>query len=224
MLNVVCIWSPSKVYTADYVNILAAAVKRHLTVPYRFCCLTSIASWDGAELKLLDKEIKVGLSQSGWSGWWLTIELFKLEQFEGPVLYLDLDTFIVDNIDFLAEPYEGIIMGLDDFYRPGTFMNAVMLFNPCKELNAVYEYLLDPAHFAAAKKLRFGDMQYTEERLKVAGIKPEVMDTRWPGKIISYKKHFMKKASLSGVSIVCCHGTPKPHEIHHPLLKPHWRL
>ena len=221
MLNIVTIWTPSRVFTADYVNILYASVKRNITHPARFFCLTDA---DVEHQFMLHHGIHVLHAESGWHGWWLSIELFAPMMFDGPVVYMDLDTFITGNIDFLADDYDGILMGLNDFYHPGTFANGVMKFNPCPALEAIYSFLREPHNYREANKLTFKDMEYTGKRLKAGGIKYDRWQDKYPGKIISYKTEYKKGHSLDGVSIVCCHGLPKPHEIHDAPLREHWRL
>jgi hypothetical protein len=90
MINVVCVLRQgSKVgYDASWVRKLRDAVARNLTLPYKFICLS-------------DCEVpceRIPLEPTG-DGFWAKLQLFKPRIFTGPVLYIDLDTVICQNID-----------------------------------------------------------------------------------------------------------------------------
>lgn len=92
-------------YGPEYVNNLYAMVKRNLTSPFRFICLTdnTYGLHSAIETKpLRDKSLR---------GWWTKIAFFQSPLFdiEGPVLTMDLDVVIVDNIDCFFD------------YKPGSF-------------------------------------------------------------------------------------------------------
>lgn len=90
MLNIVCVLKQGgKVgYDSTWVDKLQSAIQRHVTLPYRFICLSD------CEVNC----IRIPLTDVG-SGFWSKMELFKPGQFVGPVLYIDLDTVICSNID-----------------------------------------------------------------------------------------------------------------------------
>lgn len=84
-------------YSAEYVNNLARAVRRHLTLPHRFVCLTDDARGidRGVETKALTEDLP---------GWWNKLALFKprIHDLQGSLLYFDLDMIVVRNIDDIA--------------------------------------------------------------------------------------------------------------------------
>ena len=65
----------------DYVGAFHNSLKRHLTVPFEFACLT----------------------KSSLPSWWGKMDIFKAG---GPIIYSDLDMVICGNVDFLSE-YQG---------------------------------------------------------------------------------------------------------------------
>ena len=81
-------------YKTEYVFKLQAMVKRHMTVPHRFVCLTDRPK----ELPGIETVLVKGLP-----GWWGKLWLFNSEWRNERVLYFDLDTVICDNIDDLAQ-------------------------------------------------------------------------------------------------------------------------
>lgn len=94
MITVACVLrQDGKVgYDATWVDKLQNAVKRHLTIPHRFVCLSDCA---------VECE-RIPLGSLG-SGYWAKLQLFQAGLFDTPVLYLDLDTLICNNIDELVE-------------------------------------------------------------------------------------------------------------------------
>lgn len=92
---------------ADYVARMLSMVKRNLSEPFRFECLT-----DEGDL----------------GGWWAKIELFRPGRFSGRVVYFDLDTVIVGDLaPLVAAP--GIIH-LDEWGWPAaTLCSSVMVWD-----------------------------------------------------------------------------------------------
>ncbi len=102
MNNVVCMkWG--KKYSPDYVNILYHMVKRNLTVPFRFICMTEHPEG-------IEKEIDVlplpAFDEPGPEDYkkcqaWQKLSLFAdpLYDIQGKILFFDLDIVVIDNID-----------------------------------------------------------------------------------------------------------------------------
>ena len=94
MINVACVLrAGGKVgYDAAWVAKLQRAVERNLSHPHRFVCLS-------------DCEVPcehIALETVG-KGFWSKVQLFKPGLFDGPVLYLDLDTVICSSIDSIVD-------------------------------------------------------------------------------------------------------------------------
>lgn len=83
-------------YTAEWVHKLRRSVAQHLSIPHRFVCLSDCeVDCERIELQYAD------------SGFWAKLELFRPGLFDGPVLYIDLDTVICGNIDSIIESCQG---------------------------------------------------------------------------------------------------------------------
>ncbi len=101
-VNVICMKWGTK-YGPDYVNTLYSMVKRHLTLPFRFVCLTDDTNGftDGIEsFPIPPLDIPDG-PERGWDK--LVTFTSPLYDLQGQVLFLDLDVVIVDNIDCFFE-------------------------------------------------------------------------------------------------------------------------
>lgn len=77
----------------EIVPWLKRQVDRHVTVPHRFVCLTDLERIEGVETIRL---------KHNWPGWWSKIELFTPGLLNDKVLYMDIDTVILQNIDDLC--------------------------------------------------------------------------------------------------------------------------
>ncbi|HEY7885773.1 MAG TPA: glycosyltransferase [Cellvibrionaceae bacterium] len=109
-VNILCVKWGNK-YGPEYVNKLFSMVSRHLSLPFRFICLTD--NPEGIKPGIDVKPIpSVGFEdfdlRKPWSlnhGWLKVTSFAKpLHDITGPTLFLDLDVVIVDNIDCFFEP------------------------------------------------------------------------------------------------------------------------
>src|SRR5690554_712883 len=111
-LTVACVLRASKEFTPDQVGRLADSVQRHTKA--RFVCLSDV-----------DVPCERIPLVTDWPGWLAKIELFRKGLFDGPVVYLDLDTVVLDDISFLARSTPGLTI-LSDFYKPEIPASGVM--------------------------------------------------------------------------------------------------
>lgn len=113
MLYVLCLKCGDK-YGPEYVNRLANAVGRHLSVPHTVVCFTDDASGIAHSIKTIKLP-----DSSRISGWWWKTYLFKTGIFSDSdvLLYFDLDMVIVDDITPLATYLPDEFLGMRDVYR-----------------------------------------------------------------------------------------------------------
>ena len=77
------------------------------------------------------------------SSWWYKVQLFNPEQHRGNLLYFDLDTIIVNNIDWIWQLPQNYFWAVRDFKylfksRRATINSSVMWFN-LQKYNYVYQ-------------------------------------------------------------------------------------
>lgn len=200
---VVCVKVGTK-YGPEYVNRLAAMVARQTTLPYEFVCLTD----DETGLDVAWADIRTGLT-----GWWEKLVLFQPHPFlfERRVIFLDLDTVIVGNMDFLLE-YSGHFAILRDFYDHKHMGSAVMSFEPGFGQHIFTDYTKEQ------EGRWWGDQAWIEHCVKDAD--------RWQdlyhGMVVSYKVH-CQDGIPEGARVICFHGEPRPHQVTHlPWMQEHW--
>ena len=97
MINIICVKEGDK-YSADYVNRLHLMCCLNINRPMRFMCYTDDARGIDRDIEILPIPDKYHLG-----GWWDKMGIFRKGLIPNPngfpVLYLDLDTVIQQNLD-----------------------------------------------------------------------------------------------------------------------------
>lgn len=203
MLTVACVYKPGNGFSEEYVTRLRDGVKEHCKANYEFVCLTN-QRVPGVNCLPLERSNR---------GWWNKLELFRLQ---GPIVYFDLDTVIVDDITDICT-YLHVFSALSNFKR-GVFASGFMAW--CGDhsyLNVDIDKQTDREYNGGetGKWDRHGDQGYISEHLQV---EPEMTNDIFPGRFVSYKWQVRRQGKVpKGASVVCFHGRPRPHQIN-------WRL
>ena len=134
MTTVVCVWVRANVpYDVEYVTKLYSMVSRWLSRPFRFVCLT-----DQPEALPVYIDVVSIKHPKGLYGWWSKVELFnQAHGFTGRMLYLDLDTLVVDKLDdivdypapFALVPHAGTFNGKFGLQVVKRFNSSVMVWD-----------------------------------------------------------------------------------------------
>lgn len=196
MLNIVCVQTGNYLGMGErYVRRLKAAVDRHITLEHRFVCLTDKAM-DGIECL-----------SAAHGGWWEKLSIFRPGLFTDRVMFLDLDTFILANIDDVAS-YSGNFAVLHDFWNSKGLGPAVMLFDPGWASFIWEEWAAE----GFPKKMANGDQGWIETRHQGRMRKDvAILQELFPGTFHSYKTTCTDGAP-EGCRVCCFHGRPRPHE------------
>jgi len=200
MITVVCVLRSGGVYTAEWVQNLRHGVAGNMG-PHRFVCLTD------TPMTVEQHGVEVIALANGWPGWWSKIEMFRPGLFDGPVLYIDLDTVITGPLDDLVRRAHGVTM-LADLYQPKNKGSGVMAW--WGDFSCVYHlFAHDPAAYMASYDRRcdgrIGDQAFIEDVLGANGYE---IDTFPMGRIVSFKKD-ARNGPPDGASMVAFHGMPK---------------
>lgn len=133
------------------------------------------------------------------------IELFRPGLFDGPVVYIDLDTTVRGNFDPVFKPSFTM---LRDFYKSRDYGSGLMAWNGDAPREVFDQFCTDPpAHMKKYRTPgRWGDQGFIRD---YAGDIKCFDDT---DAIVSYKVH-CKDGVPDAASIVCFHGTPKPWDV-----------
>lgn len=104
-------------YTADYVVRLERMVRRYLRRPFRFVCLTDRPELLPGIETLPIASLKGVIADDG-IGYWNKLRIFDPAiGFEGRVLYLDLDTLVVADLDPIVDFPASLALTTDAFVK-----------------------------------------------------------------------------------------------------------
>lgn len=209
---VACVRSGTK-YKTEYVYKLKSMVERHLTVPFRFVCLTDRPE----ELSGIET-----VTIRGLPGWWAKLYLFNSSWRDSRVLYFDLDTVICGNIDTLSHLYYSFCI-CRNFTQlaghkswPCKYGSCCMVIQPdwgefiWKDFHGkVNEYM--------AKYDAFGDQKLIED---LAPNAIYLQDVTPNGFFVGYRDFTETKPR--GASVLVFAGTKKPHNTKLNWIKQEW--
>lgn len=199
-VTVACVYWGNK-FSKDYVYNLKASVERNTTVPHKFV-VYSDRGFPGIETKIL---------RPGYEGWWNKLQLFDpANKCSDRMVYLDLDTVITSNIDWLLED-RSWFMGIEDVgavnkHQPhlkNKLQTGVMSwdFNPntmiWSEFVLSYDRVMDTYR---------GDGEYLSSI--VNPYHRTLLQHKYPDKLKSYKYDVYPGPPKKDVSIVVFHGRP----------------
>lgn len=192
-LTVACAFKESDGFTNEYVDRLRANVAEHCHTEYDF------------EVVVPTRVLPVKAR-----GFWIKLELFKKGRFNGPVVYLDLDTIIVGDVtELFTYPHE-FTMGTDWNKKRPAPNSTFMAWDGRQDLS----YLDTPLDATTLKRYsrggRWGDQAYIYEKVKLPVTWVEQIA---PDALVSYKFHVRDKGVPPSAKIVAFHGSPRPHNV-----------
>ena len=245
-LNVIC-YKWGTLYSPDYVNILAAMVKRNLSIPHTFYCITD--SVDG-----LAPEIKVyKLPDYGFEGIWRKLMTFQnnfLELQDQFVVSIDIDVVIVGSLDFLANHPEKDFIIARNWVKGGTRGSGSLYRLKVGSHTEIWndfiknpEKSIDKFH---GKNRLVGEQNWLNAHFETFEHFPK-------NKVVSYKRHcnskgrilkffgkeiintarFGKAVPPDEAALVSFHGDPSPKDVmlsysgrwrHAPFATDYWKL
>ena len=134
-MNIICLYWVGKFRGRDYivndVLRLRQSVDKHIDRPYKFYCLTN-------DLNSEIPAIKIPLKHD-WPGWWAKMELHRPDLPKGRTLYLDLDSYVINNLKPILDFPGDLVMFRTRALRPKQknkstivyrYQAATMLFTP----------------------------------------------------------------------------------------------
>jgi len=211
MNNVICVLWGTK-YPLKYVNILYNMVKRNLTPPFNFYCLTDEIN------QSFDKGITpIPIPNPQLDHWWNKMHLYNPAlNIEGNILYLDLDVVVLNNLDeIFTFASDDKFCVIHDFGQPNTTINSSVLRYNLKHHSHIWQTYID-------RKSSFdnhhGDQNVITEVMrdhKQTVYMPDewTYSFKWPerGKPKQYQKYKPEDHPLKKNAKICVfHGHPNP--------------
>ena len=187
-LTITTLYRSGGEYTAAHVDRLAAQVA--ITNPKaEFEPLSDMKPWRGL--------------RHSWPHWWGKLELFRGGLWHGPVVYLDLDTDVIGDLNQLVR---NSFTMLSDFNRPHMPASGVMAWTGKGPSEVYWAAYHNPERMARYNTgARWGDQGWIRDHINEP---PE----RFPPHLcVSYKVHCRRTNTVPpGAVVVCYHGQPRP--------------
>jgi len=222
-------------YSWTYVERLYNMLNRHITPGIRLHVYTEA---DRPVPKLMIKHVLTEWNITRPNrGWWYKMQLFNPAHYAGPLLYFDLDTVIVGNIDWIWQQPPEYFWAVRDFkylWSPNhTGINSsVMWWNTHHFQNLWYTFI--------QQDLATNMQQYRGDQDYISATIPEnqrrffditrVQSWRWQCLDGGYDFHKRQhQAPGTGTqfpdntSIMVFHGNPKPEQITDQTVLNHWQ-
>jgi len=186
-----------------YVHNLRAQVAEHLKAEHIFAVYSDSQEPYGDGIEVRDPPA------AGLKGWWNKIGLFRPNAWldDERVIYFDLDTFVVDSIDFMAD-YQGRFAMLAPYGLPG--INP--LFDGPQSGVMAWEagfgaHIWDKFKAEGYPDVPGGDQKFINDM----ALNPDLWQAKFPGKFASYKLD-CQHGVPDGVAVCGFHGLPRPHQ------------
>ena len=198
-LQVILVLKSGGDFKPNHVTRLTEQIKKNLTVPHKLFCLTDYPGDAIEEIEIIPLLDKL-------PGWWSKIEIFRTFT---NVLYFDLDTTILRNIDFLAQfkPNFGALLS-----KHRNMGSGIMRWYG--DFSGLYKYF--KAHSDPIMQYFSWEQEYINSWLINNAYKVEYIQHHFPGRLMSYKNDYLpmiEKKSKPKPSIIYFHGKPRPWDI-----------
>jgi hypothetical protein len=168
--------------------------------------------------------------------WWYKMNLFDSAAHAGPLLYFDLDTVIVNNIDWICDLPLSYFWAVQDFkylQRPRHLgMNSSIMWWDTRKFESVWTTFCQENLATVMKKYR-GDQEYLNHTLveDLRFLNPErILSWRWQclGNGYNFKRRNYQNSDAvthipTGTSVMVFHGQPKPADLTDPAITQHWQ-
>lgn len=223
------------VYDWTYVERLFNMLTRNISSGIRFHVYTE------AERPVPAHMIKHVLMDWGMSGpkksWWYKMQLFDPGHHAGPLLYFDLDTVIIDNIDWICNLPLQFFWTVKDFkylWRPNhAGINSSIMWWDTQKFHQIWQEFQRQDLLQIVKKYR-GDQDYLDAVIQhnsVRFLDPDrIKSWRWQclhGGWDFSKRSFRAPDLAANIpkytSVLVFHGQPKPKNCQHSMVIEHWK-
>ncbi len=142
MITIVCVYKTGPKFHFQYVTKMYNRLRKVLSYDFKFVCLT--------DAQVSPDDFQVVPLEYNLEGWWSKIELFRPNLFEGErVLFFDLDTLFVSNIDKLVEVTKKDNFMMLRSFNPGMAKkdspaSGIMSFKPdCVQSRLIFDRFME---------------------------------------------------------------------------------
>ena len=233
-INVACVLHSNK-YDWLYVERLYSMVSRYCSRPFRFHVFTEHDRPVPATMHKHILDEWPGISGPKKS-WWYKMQVFDPSRIGGPVLFLDLDLVLMNDIEWIVGHNPRYFWTVKDFrylWRQSfSGINSSVMWWDTTRFRWIWEDF-QSKNIAATVKLFHGDQDYLTSIIRDKDLRfldPEsIKSWRWQIKDggMDFRTRAYRRPDAGSVfdpktKIMIFHGTPKPHEIQDTFVQQHW--
>lgn len=222
-------------YSWIYVEKLYNMLSRHISPGIRFHVYTESQRSVPAHM------IKHELQDFGQLGprraWWYKMQMFNPAYHRGPLLYLDLDTVIVDNLDWLWNlplQYFWTVKDFKQLWKPTYHgINSSIMWWDTQKFEKIWTEFSSKSLTDVMRRYP-GDQDYLTAHIPESDCRffdqTRIQSWRWQCKDGGYD--FRSRCHLTPgtgtsypkkTSILVFHGKPKPDQVIDPVIQQHWQ-
>ena len=169
--------------------------------------------------------------------WWYKMQLFNSEHWQGPMLYLDLDVVVFNDMTWATAGHHDYFWTLRDFrylQRPGySGMNSSLMYWNTVQFDWVWQKFRGE-NLEDVMRRHAGDQDYIgaviDHNKRRFYPEKHVQSYRWQvqdGGMQFPSRTFSKPGAGAVInpeaSVIVFHGSPKPHQVSDPLIKNLWK-
>lgn len=167
--------------------------------------------------------------------WWYKVQLFNSDFYRGPMLYFDLDTVIINNIDWIWQKSLDKLWAIRDFKylfkSKNITLNSSIMWFDTKLFDFVYKEF-DYKMIAKSRQWH-GDQDYINSKVpsdllslfdvdKIYSYRWQLKEGGFDFKTRKFKQPGKICYPPNNTSVLVFHGRPNPHEENHPVISDNW--
>lgn len=200
MLQIAVVLKSGGDYDWEYVERLYKNIQKHTTQEFKFVVFTDLEQFS------TPNDIEIIPLETNLMNYWSKLEIFRLK---GQVLYFDLDTIIVNNIDELLTTIESCAE--NNFYMMEAFNLNRHHSSGVMAWNGDFEFILEHQK-TKDEILNYGkwEQDYIVDILEENNFLISTINEYI--NISSYKKHCLNGVPAD-TDVVCFHGKPRPKDV-----------
>lgn len=170
-------------------------------------------------------------------GWWYKMQMFNPEHHAGPLLYFDLDTVIVRDIDWMWKQTTSYFWAIHDFkhlWRPSHVgINSSVMWWDTQQYRHVWDTFVQQNLQQVMTKYQ-GDQDYITDIIpqnqrrffdasRIQSWRWQCLDGGYDFRRRRYHNPGQGTKINENTSVLVFHGNPKPADITENIIMDHWR-
>lgn len=223
-------------YSFDYVDKLYNMLCRHWSRPVTLHVYTE--SSRSVPLPYVRHDLIEWPKISGpKKSWWYKLQLFNRTQWDGPLIYFDLDVVIVNELNWLNDLDLAYFWSIHDFKRlyKKDFLgiNSSVMAWDNRKFGYIWDNIQNVNIHTITSRFR-GDQDYLQTVVEKSRLKyfplNRIVSWRWQALKGSNPAQTRIRPNVNAGTVISAdnsvlvfHGQPKPHQVNDPVIQKFWQ-